>query len=91
VRNIKALGRYYKMPMAGGVRIVIAVMPMVMRVAMTMVDVMMGVITALAMIPMRFICTRAAGLCGFDMDVRNVVSRVAVPQAGSKPRFGSRI
>jgi len=64
----------------GMVRVVIAAM----IVAMLMVLVVMTM-------PMAFLCTLFVGLAGFDMDMGNVVLRVAMPQCGAALRYRSRV
>ncbi len=82
MRNAEQLGGYYEMPMAIVVRIVMTVMAVVVRVvAMT--------ITVLMVPRMAFADTLFVRRAGFDMNVGNVVSRVAVPQGGTNPRYMS--
>jgi len=64
----------------GTVRVVIAAM---IVVVLMVLEVMM--------MPMVFLCTLFVGLASFDMDMGNVILRVAMPQCGAEPRYRSRI
>jgi hypothetical protein len=88
VRNAEKLGGYYEVPMT-----------VVVRTALTVGDVARFVIVAMKtavptvfvimMVPMPFLGLLFIGCASFDMDMGNLVSRVAVPQSGAKPRYGS--
>lgn len=89
---MQKLSGYYEMPMAIRVRIVMTVMIVeVVRVVVTaMIVTVLMVVVAMTM-PMVFLRMFFVGLAGFDMDVGNVVSGVAMPQCRAEPRYRSRV
>ncbi len=84
MRNAEQLGGYYEMPMAIVARIVMTVMTVVVRVVARRIMVLM-------VLAMAFADTLFVRRASFDMNVGNVVSRVAVPQGGANPRHLSRV
>lgn len=88
---MEKLKGYYEMPMAKGVRILVTVMTVMARVvgAATTIAVLM-VLVAMT-IPTKFVGMRSVRHASFDVDMGNVVLRMAVPQGGAKPRYASRI
>ena len=86
MRNAEQLGGYYEMPMAIVVRIVMTVMTVMVRV------VVIAMTIAVLMAPAKAIAdTLFIRRASFNMNVRNVVSRMAVPQGGPNPRYVSRV
>jgi hypothetical protein len=77
---MEKLSRYYEMPMAIRVRIVMAVMTVVARAVVVPVTITVFIVVV--------VMIRGAN---FDMDMGNVVLRMAVPQGEPKPRRGSRV
>lgn len=80
MREVEKLSGYYEMPMAIVVGIVATVMTVVVCVIVAMaIAVLMVVVvmTVLSLFPVR----RAS----FDVDMGNVVLRMAVPQGVAKP------
>ena len=84
MRNAQKLSGYYKMPMAAVVRIVITVVMVAICIAFaaTMVGVVM--VLMVVVILMGFLSTRLGSRSSFDMNVGNMVSRVAVPHGGAE-------
>ena len=83
MRNAQKLSGYYKMPMAAVVRIVITVVMVAICIAFaaTMVGVVMVLVVVILI---GFLSTRLGSRSSFDMNVGNMVSRVAVPHGGAK-------
>jgi hypothetical protein len=91
VRNAEKLSGYYEMPMAIVVRIVMTVMTVVVRVVIVAMTIAVLMVLVVMRVPMAFLGTLFIRRASFDMDMGNVVSRVAVPEGGAKPRYGSRV
>jgi hypothetical protein len=91
VRNAEKLSGYYEMPMAIVVRIVTTLMTVVVRVVNVATTIAVPMFLLVMTVPMAFLGTLFIRRASFDMDMGNVVSRVAVPQGGAKRRYGSRI
>jgi len=86
VRDAEQLGGYYEMPMAIVVTIVMTVMTVMVRVVVVAMTIAVLMAPAMAIADLLFV-RRAS----FDMNVRNVVLRVAVPQGGPNPRYVSSV
>jgi hypothetical protein len=84
--NAQTFSWHDEVPMAGTVRVVM--FATVLMVAFVIAAAMIGVImvSMVTHLPMRFLVILLSGLCSFDMDVWNVISRMAVPQGGVGPR-----
>ena len=92
MRNVEKLGGYYEMPMAISVRIVMTVMIVRMvRVVIAAMIVAVPMVPVVMTMAMAFLCTLFVGLARFNMDMGNVVLRVAMPQCGAEPRYRSRV
>ena len=91
MRNAEKLSGYYEMPMAIGVRMVLGVMTVVVRVVIAATIVAVLMVLVVMTVPTAFLRMFSITRAGFDMDVGNVVSRVAVPQSGATRRYGCRI
>jgi hypothetical protein len=77
VRNTNNLSGYYKVPMTGVVRIPMSMMTVVVRTVVA--AAMVGMMMLMAMtISMGFLATLLS-TSSFDMDVGNMVPRMAVP------------
>ncbi len=85
------LGGYYEMPMAIGVGIIMTVMTVVVRVVVVAMTIAVLMVLVVVTITMTFSTGLFIRRASFDMYMGNVVARVAVPQGGAKPRYGSRI
>jgi hypothetical protein len=68
----------------------VMIVGMVRVVIAAMIVVVLMVLVLMTM-PMAFLCRLFVGLASFDMDMGNVILRVAMPQCGAEPRYGSRI
>ena len=92
MRDTEKLGGYYEMPMAISVKIVMPVMivRMVRLVIAAMIVAVLMVLVVMTM-AMAFLCTLFVGLARFDMDMGNVVVRVAMPQCGAELRYRSGV
>lgn len=86
LRNAQALSRYDEVPMAGFVRIVMFVItrPVGFVIAVTIAGVIMLFLAA--EMPMWLLGILVVGLRSLDMDVRNMISRMAVPHGRARPR-----
>lgn len=90
VRNAEKLGGYYEMPMAIIVGIVMTANAVVRFVCVAM-KIAVPTVLEVMMVPMMFPGRFFVECAGFDMDMGNVVSRMAMPQGGAKPRYRSRV
>lgn len=90
VRNVEKLGGYYEMPMAIVARIIMTANAVVRFVCMAM-KIAVPTVLEVMMVPMMFPGRFFIRCAGFDMDMGNVVSRMAMPQGGAKPRYRSRV
>ena len=68
----------------------VMIVGMVSVVIAAMIVAMLMVLVVMTM-PMAFLCTLFVGFAGFDMDMGNVVLRVAMPQCGAEPRYRSGV
>jgi len=68
----------------------VMIVGMVRVVIAAMIVVVLMVLEVMTM-PMALLCTLFVELASFDMDMGNVILRVAMPQCGAEPRYRSRI
>ena len=89
--DTEKLGGYYEMPMAIGVRMAMDVMTVVARVAIVAMTIAVLMVLVAMTGPTTFLGGRSVRRASFDVDMGNVVLRMAVPQGGAKPRYESRV
>jgi len=68
----------------------VMIVGMVRFVIAAMIVAVLTVLVVMTM-AMAFLCTLFVGLAGLDMDMGNVVLRVAMPQCGAEARYRSRV
>jgi hypothetical protein len=88
MRYAEKLSGYYEMPMAIVMRIVITVMAVVVRAVIAAMTITVLMVLVAMTVMMGFLGTLFIRPASLDMNMGNMVSRMAVPQGRANTRCG---